>query len=154
MSIATDVSRIKGNITAALAAIAEKGVTVPDGSTSDALAGLIASIEAGGGDYGPFSKIIAGTFTPAKDTISIQLPDVCYTTDFILAISYDVGSGTVTSGHFRIGLCTRLTRVSRYYSSTINGYFPDISDTNEISFESNGALQAGITYRYIYAVKE
>lgn len=49
MSIATDVSRIKGNITAALDAIADKGVTVPDGSTSDALAGLIASIEAGGG---------------------------------------------------------------------------------------------------------
>ena len=50
MSIATDVSRIKGNITAALAAIADKGVSVPDGSTSDALAELIASIEAGGGD--------------------------------------------------------------------------------------------------------
>ena len=48
MSIGTDVARIKGNITAALAAIADKGVTVPDGSTSDALAGLIASIEAGG----------------------------------------------------------------------------------------------------------
>lgn len=49
MSIATDVSRIKGNITAALAAIADKGVTVPDGSTSDALASLIESIEAGRG---------------------------------------------------------------------------------------------------------
>lgn len=48
MSIATNVSRIKGNITAALAAIADKGVNVPDGSTSDALASLIASIEAGG----------------------------------------------------------------------------------------------------------
>lgn len=48
MSIGTDVARIKGNITAALAAIADKGVTVPDGSTSDALASLIASIEAGG----------------------------------------------------------------------------------------------------------
>lgn len=60
MSIATDVSRIKGNITAALAAIADKGVTVPDGSTSDALAALIASIEAGGGDT---SNIIFGSFT-------------------------------------------------------------------------------------------
>lgn len=50
MSIATDISRIKGNITAALGAIADKGVSVPDGSTSDALAELIASIEAGGGD--------------------------------------------------------------------------------------------------------
>ena len=64
MSIATDVSRIKGNITAALAAIADKGVTVPDGSTSDALASLIASIEAGGGG----AKIITGEFT--LDTVA------------------------------------------------------------------------------------
>lgn len=49
MSIATDVARVKGNITAALAAIADKGVTVPDGSTSDALEGLIKAIQAGGG---------------------------------------------------------------------------------------------------------
>lgn len=48
MSIQTEIDRISGNVTAALAAIADKGVTVPDGSTSDALAGLIASIEAGG----------------------------------------------------------------------------------------------------------
>lgn len=63
MSIATDVSRIKGNITAALAAIADKGVTVPDGSTSDALAPLIASIEAGGGIS---NNIVAGSFTLAE----------------------------------------------------------------------------------------
>lgn len=60
MSIATDVSRIKGNITAALAAIADKGVTVPDGSTSDALASLIESIEAGGSIY-------TGNFTYESD---------------------------------------------------------------------------------------
>ena len=69
MSIGTDVARIKGNIAAALAAIADKGVTVPDGSTSDALAGLIASIEAGGGGGGlpePFSKFETGTFLLSK----------------------------------------------------------------------------------------
>lgn len=69
MSIATDVSRIKGNITAALSAIADKGVTVPDGSTSDALASLIASIEAGGGGGGlpePFTALKTGTFTLAS----------------------------------------------------------------------------------------
>lgn len=72
MSIATDVSRIKGNITAALAAIAEKGVTVPDGSTSDALASLIASIEAGSGgvelQYNRLYLAATGTFTPAERT--------------------------------------------------------------------------------------
>lgn len=62
MSIATDVSRIKGNITAALAAIVDKGVTVPDGSNSDALAGLIASIEAGGsGADDSFKEVIERT---------------------------------------------------------------------------------------------
>ena len=49
MSVQSEITRISGNVTAALAAIANKGVTVPDGSTSDALAELIASIEVGGG---------------------------------------------------------------------------------------------------------
>lgn len=59
MSISADISRIKSNVASALAAIADKGVTVPDGSTSDALAELIASIQAGGGE----SNIIIGSFT-------------------------------------------------------------------------------------------
>ena len=63
MSIATDVSRIKGNITAALAAIADKGVTVPDGSTSDALASLIESIQAGSGGFENI-QAVTGSFTP------------------------------------------------------------------------------------------
>lgn len=63
MSVQTEIDRISGNVSAALAAIAEKGVAVPDGSTSDALAELIASIQAGGG-----MKVCSGTFTPAENT--------------------------------------------------------------------------------------
>lgn len=80
MSIATDVSRIKGNITAALAAIANKGVTVPGGSTSDALASLIASIEAGGGG----GNIVSGSFTPTSDVKTFKVnhnfntKDICF----------------------------------------------------------------------------
>lgn len=66
MSIATDVSRIKGNIAAALAAIADKGVTVPDGSTSDALASLIEAIESGGFPNGTF------TLTEATNNVTIE----------------------------------------------------------------------------------
>lgn len=82
MSIATDVSRIKGNISAALAAIADKGVTVPAGSTSDALAALIASIEAGGGeiDFSPFSSAKFGTFTTSgisTKTVTIEGVSSC-----------------------------------------------------------------------------
>lgn len=73
MSIATDVSRIKGNITAALAAIADKGVIVPDGSTSDALAGLIASIEAGGGVDVGGRRCVFGIYTPASDSSGSQV---------------------------------------------------------------------------------
>lgn len=74
MSIATDVSRIKGNITAALAAIADKGVTVPDGSTSDALASLIASIEAGGGGGDTilgYNNFLSGTITLAEESTDV-----------------------------------------------------------------------------------
>lgn len=68
MGIATDLSRVKSNITAALSAIADKGVTVPDGSNSDALAELIASIEAGGGGY----EVTYGLITPAEDSTTIS----------------------------------------------------------------------------------
>lgn len=63
MSIATETARIKGNVAAALAAVAEKGVTVPDGSTSDALHDLILSIEAGGSE----NISIFGSITPASN---------------------------------------------------------------------------------------
>lgn len=47
--IRTEFDRIKGNVEDSLSAVAEKGVSVPAGSNSDTLAGLIRSIEAGGG---------------------------------------------------------------------------------------------------------
>ena len=49
MSISSEISRISGNVSDALTAIAAKGVTVPSGSNSDDLATLIASIQTGGG---------------------------------------------------------------------------------------------------------
>ena len=48
MSISSEISRISSNISASLAAVANKGVTVPSGSTSDDLAGLIAQITGSG----------------------------------------------------------------------------------------------------------
>lgn len=47
MSIATEISRIAGNVSDSLTAISNKGVTVPAGSNSDDLAGLIAQISGG-----------------------------------------------------------------------------------------------------------
>ena len=68
MSIQSEIDRIKGNVTAALAKIAEKGVTVPDGANSDSMAALIEAIQAGGG-----GKISTGNFTPSEDTTTFTI---------------------------------------------------------------------------------
>lgn len=146
MSIASDVTRIESAKAAIKAAIEGKGVTVPDATLLDGMAALIAGIKA---DYGPFSKIIAGTYTPAEDTTSFSLPDVFGDSEFVLAIAYDRTSGTITSGHFRIGIDSYTTRVSRFYSSTMDGYSPNLSGT-KITI-SGASMQGGITYRYIFA---
>lgn len=52
MSITSEISRIRQNVSGAMTAIANKGVTVPAGSTSDDLADLISEIETGGGSTG------------------------------------------------------------------------------------------------------
>lgn len=51
MSISSEINRISGNVSDALAAIANKGVTVPSGSNSDDLADLIGQISGGGTTY-------------------------------------------------------------------------------------------------------
>ena len=48
MSISSEITRLSGNVSDALTAIANKGVTVPSGSNSDDLATLIAQITTGG----------------------------------------------------------------------------------------------------------
>ena len=48
MSISSEISRIASNVSDALDAIADKGVTIPSGATSDNLATLIGQISAGG----------------------------------------------------------------------------------------------------------
>lgn len=75
MSVQTEIDRIAGNVTAALAACADKGADVPSGSTSDDLAAIIAAIEAGGGGGGPFAAW--GTYTPAEDQTSTTFDTGC-----------------------------------------------------------------------------
>ena len=62
MSIQSEIARIQENLSDAFAALTEKGVTVPDGSNSNALAGLIGAIESGG------VKVNEGTYTLAVQT--------------------------------------------------------------------------------------
>ena len=60
MSIQSEITRIAGNVTAALTAIGNKGVTVPSGSDSDDLATLIAQIKSG-------LEYTTGTWTPTSN---------------------------------------------------------------------------------------
>jgi hypothetical protein len=56
MSISSEITRISGNVSAALTAIGAKGVTIPQGANSDDLATLIAAIETGGGGDEPIPE--------------------------------------------------------------------------------------------------
>lgn len=71
MSVQAQIDRISSNVTAALAKIAEKGVTVPSMANSDDLAELIAAIEAGGSGGG--ENKVTGNITPAETTQTLTI---------------------------------------------------------------------------------
>lgn len=66
MSISSEISRISGNVSAALTAIGNKGVTVPTGSNSDDLADLIGSIT---GDLDTKTITLNGTYSAEDDNV-------------------------------------------------------------------------------------
>ena len=131
MSIATEKARIKGNVAAALSAIAEKGVTVPDGSTSDALAELIASIEAGGGGNGIVYTSGTLTFTSSTKCENHVITHGLGVTPqiFILCIKYyESGNyalqnfGVISEGLRNLGYTA--PKFAYYYTNTgINMYY-------------------------------
>ena len=76
MSIQTDLTRIKNAKATIKAYIEGNGLTVPDATLLDGMASMLESIEAGGGgSVEPFTKIISGTITFAKETTEFQLPE-------------------------------------------------------------------------------
>ena len=88
MSISSEISRISGNVSDALSAIANKGVTVPSGSNSDDLADLIDAIQTGGGGGSAIS--IVDTLDSGGGTIrTITAVDISDTT----ATASDVAQG-------------------------------------------------------------
>lgn len=175
MSIATDVSRIKGNIAAALAAIADKGVTVPDGSTSDALAELIASIEAGGGGI----NVAYGTVTLSEDSDSITINhglgdyptfaaliqtgvNIAYAM-FMNVMFYTTKISSTSSYHWhnRVSYTTSSSSSGRRLFNKDNigyptahvgsGYYCCHPSVNEVSFNKGdcNAYTAGLTYIWV-----
>lgn len=99
MSIASEINRISQNVADSLTAVANKGVTVPSGSTSDDLPGLIAQITGGGG-----AITIVDTPDPAGGVIREIIASEAYIDGDNLAYggadSAIVGVGTV--GQMRI----------------------------------------------------
>ena len=114
MSVQTQIDRISRNVSAALAAIANKGVNVPDGSTSDALAELIESIQAGEG----CSKFVTGSFTTGSDQIIVtvehglgEIPNV------YIVLTYDIDrTQTVLTNKFLFLFCDDINNIDTYFS--------------------------------------
>lgn len=86
MSIQSEISRISGNVSSALSAISDKGVTVPAGSTSDDLADLIAAIPSGN-NYQTKSRSYTPSETAQSETVTA---DASY--DALESVSVSVGA--------------------------------------------------------------
>ena len=71
MSIQSEITRPETAKSATAAAIAGKGVTVPDGTMLDGMAALIEAIQAGG-----TIKLFSGTITPSEDIVDITMNNI------------------------------------------------------------------------------
>ena len=133
MSVQTQIDRISGNITAALSAIAEKGVTVPDGSNSDALAGLIQAIQAGGGNV----KLTNGSVIFADQLVIGNKLETAYTFEHGLGVkpdmfvfAYEGNSAYNDRNHLKLFSAVRDIRGSYHYFSSAGASPPTSSSSN------------------------
>lgn len=92
------IIRIRENVSAALTAIGNKGVTVPTGSNSDDLATLIASIQTGGGTPSQTQHSILFEFSDSTSTTIAAYWDGSFISDAITATTPTTyGGKTVNS---------------------------------------------------------
>lgn len=96
--IGRQIIRIRENVSDALTAIGNKGVTVPSGSNSDDLADLIGSIQTGGGTPSVTSHTIYFEFSDGTDTTIAAYYDSSFISDAIRATTpTEYGGKTVDS---------------------------------------------------------
>lgn len=101
MSIQSEITRIAGNVSDALAEIANKGVTVPVGSNSDDLATLIAQITGGGGS----AIVITDTIDPVsggtiRTITAVDISgDTVTASDMLYGVTAHDASGTAVTGN-------------------------------------------------------
>lgn len=95
MSISSEITRLENAKAAIAAAIAEKGVTVPDGTLLDGMAALIEGIQAGGGGLivEAYSIIPASNISALYEvgTTTITMPHACFCIDGTTQTSGDSG---------------------------------------------------------------
>lgn len=123
MSIQTQIDRISDAVSAAMTALTEKGVTVPDGTKVDDLATLIAAIESGGGSGGNGPFTTWGTYTPTEDMDKVDV-------EIDLGVDF---SGVSFSGD-RLFLLLR------------NGSYARVNGSYEVLLHRN--VVSGYTYSY------
>ena len=130
MSIASEISRLSGNVSDSLAAVAAKGVTVPSGSKSDDLAELIGEIE----------TFDCPTFTVNSNSITCDKTFAECTALFNNDCRYCRCINTTVWSSFRVG---RLIRRTNSQSTEICGLFDFSGDgvaSYEIIYSSNGTI--------------
>lgn len=162
MSITSEINRISGNISDSLSAVATKGITVPSGSNSDDLAGLIAQIPnnysvtlnlTGASSSASGTKVISGGsyFTEITPTTSGHK---------ISSITVTMDGVDITSQVFVPGVGEKLITANGIYnasSDNMSGYSPvyvQVPDggggvtptgTKQISITANGTTTEDVT---------
>lgn len=129
MSVQSEITRLSDNVTAALAAIADKGVTVPGGSNSDSLASLIAGIESGV-DLGELfnAKVATGSFIPSSGTTEVANVDfggIFSSVPYFFFVFENIGFSGGTGNRFYCQLSSHRKRND--VKSTANVYTTRIS---------------------------
>ena len=131
MSISSEITRISGNVSDALTAIGNKGVTVPSGSNSDDLATLIGQIS---GSSTLVTKTITanGTYSALDDnadgysSVTVAVPnafsitDVSNTSGTTAQITAGTGASTNHTIHLEFTDSTD-TDINLYYTDSLIG---------------------------------
>lgn len=148
----TNLTTEQANITAALAALTEKGVEVPEGANSNALAGLIAAIESG-------VKVVTGSWAAAANASQITIEHnlgvipvfgailktgnikTSYGSEYSRFIGMiDTGDNAPSSIYF----------LSSGMSMNITGIRSAYKNLTESSISYDGTFVAGENYEYIF----
>lgn len=150
---------IDSAVSAAIAALTEKGVEVPDGTKVDGLAALITAIESGGNIEG--HSILSGSITLAESAtsdIKIYHDNVKYPSDSIMLLFEDIRNGGFHDNSTAAHIASSITignashSVIQYGSTGAMGYgsvFSMYTNCFYIGDDLYRKLMPGIVYIWV-----